>query len=159
MLWGGNAPKRIRTLKPTYTPTVKKAIQTSRELQNTAWFNRNPVIQKKRAFLLTKFAQVEIEKQGPKMTQGQYTALLNVNLKRVGSQSRYYNKLSGMAQTLQQETIEQGITSSQLAETTQAYTDLLAKPPVQGELDIKQLLIYGGIAVVGIIALSFLIKR
>ena len=150
----------VRQLKPSLSTTQKKAIEQSNNLRMTAWITRNPSVKLKLAALQAKATSLAVYRAtGTPLTKAQYGAVLNTNLKRLGAQSKYYAKLSGASDVLQQGTQQGAVTQAQLAQTTQAYTDLLNNPPTSGDIDIKQLLIYGGIAVVGIIALSFLVKR
>lgn len=160
------ATKIPTVLKPKYTPTVLKAIDTSRNLRMGAWVLSNPQIQK--SFTAAKVKQeqsvlsratTEAFSAGTSQATEQYKELLALETSRTSKLSDYLTRLSGDVQVLQKGTTEGLVKSAQLDVTTKAYTDLLAKPPVSGDIDIKQLLIYGGIAVVGIIALSFLIKR
>jgi hypothetical protein len=149
-----------RTITPVYSPAVKQAIEVNRNLRMTAWINKNPVTKRNLAYLNTKVQQVAIQSaSGYAMTKNEYRSLFNVNLRRQGAVSGYLSRLSEGGDVLQQAAVQGAATQSKLDETTQAYTGLLAQPPKEGDLDLKTIAIYGGIAVVGLIALSIFLKR
>lgn len=141
-------------IKPKYTPTVLKAIDTSRNLRMGSWVLSNPQIQKSFTAVKVKQEQAAIAK-----AVSPYKGLLALETQRTTDLSNYLNTLSGQVQVLQKGTTEGLVKEAQLGNVTEKYQQLLTTPPTSGDIDIKQLLIYGGIAVVGIIALSFLIKR
>lgn len=153
-------------IKPVYSATVLKAIDTSRNLRMGAWLLSNPQIQKTFTFVKVKQEQAVLAKatsaaytSGATVATEQYKGLLAFEQQRTTALSTYLNNLSSQVQVLQKGTTEGLVKEAQLQNTQEKYQQLLATPQTSGDIDIKQLLIYGGIAVVGIIALSFLIKR
>ena len=153
-------------ITPKYTPTVLKAIDTSRNLRMGSWVLSNPQIQKSFTAVKVKQEQAVLNKatekafnEGSKVSTEQYNELLGLETRRTADLANYLTRLSADVQVLQKGTTEGLVKEAQLMNVTEKYQQLLTTPPTSGDIDIKQLLIYGGIAVVGIIALSFLIKR
>jgi hypothetical protein len=155
---GGIATKAT-SIKPKLTPVQQSAITVSRNLRMGAWINKNPVIQQKLAYMNTKVQQEALRRAGTTLTKPQYQALYNVNLHRQGAISGYLNVLSGSSQTMQEATQAGAVTTAQLAQTTGAYENLLNNPPTAGDIDIKQLLVYGAIAAGGLILISMFLNR
>ena len=149
-----------KTLKVTYSPSQTRAIEVNRGLRMTAWINKNPKTKMNLAYLNTKVQQVAIQNaSGFAMTRNEYRSLFNVNLARQKATSGYLTRLSEGGDVLQKAAVKGAATEGKLDETTKAYTDLISTPPTTGDIDLKTIAIYGGIAVVGLIALSIFLKR
>lgn len=164
-------PTTVVTIKPTLSPVQQTAIDTARNVRMGSWLQQSAPMQNLLANMRTTYTTATILKSGgaivpQNMLTTEQQALnqammgqLTIKPAMVSQETAiadYYKRLNEQMQILQASTQKSAVLEAQMQELMRRYQELLNKPPEQG-LDWKQLLIYGALAVGGLIALKYIL--
>lgn len=143
--------------KSKYAPALAAGINK----KQSAWIMSKGSNTQKMAGIKSIITNATIAKQtGTPLTQDQYSSLVKTNTAFQGTITKgNMETATTIIDPLSKGTVESVVLSEQLADVIGKYFDLLNAPPKEGTIDIKKLLVYGGIAVFGLIALSMFTRN
>jgi len=164
-------PTTIVTIKPTLSPAQQAAIEAARNVRMGSWLQQSAPMQNLLANMRTTYTTATILTKGgaivpQNMLTAEQRALNQVAMGQLTmkpaftaqetAMADYQKRLNEQMQILQQSTQKSAVLQAQLDELMKRYLDLINNPPSEG-IDWKQLLIYGAVAIGGLIALKYIL--